>query len=732
MSGAPVQAQQQNSGVSRAPALPQRYCHFRCLQASATVKLNRMCSGGPAYSPEAEMTSNSVANPGVRWHSSGAEFVLFSAHAETVELCLFDTSDRETGRLPLTRNGDLWHRSVPGLGPGQLYGYRVYGPYDPALGHRFNPNKLLIDPYARALDRSFKLSPAHFGFAGDPGSPAALDNIDSAPFTPKCVLLPETRDPIRQLGLPLPETIIYELHVRGMTMLREDIPAPLRGTFAGLGSGPVLRHLRDLGVTAIELLPVHAVADEPRLVRAGLRNYWGYNSISFFALEPRYASGVAALEFRGLIQRFHEAGIEVILDVVFNHSGEGDEWGPTICFRGIDNASYYRLAPSDKSKYLNDAGTGNTLNLAHPVVRTMVIDSLRYWARAGVDGFRFDLASVLAKEDGAFHREAAFLRELLADPELGKLKLIAEPWDATGEGYRLGSFPPPFLEWNDKFRDGMRRFWRGDRGAIGELATRLTGSTDLFSTRGPLTSVNFITAHDGFTLQDLVSYSQRHNWANGENNADGTTENYSWNCGVEGESNDASVRALRFQQKRNLLAALLFSLGVPMLSAGDELSRTQHGNNNAYCQDNEISWLNWNLNDEAREFLSFVQRVIALRHKHAVFQRTRFYQGAAEPDGKWKDITWLTPDGHEMTSEQWRNPENEFLACAIASVDGAGRYFLALNAAAEQCAVALPGPAEKPWQLLLDTSARNGGDPLVAQRTEWAVGGRSLVLLLQN
>ena len=678
------------------------------------------------------MTSNDLANPGVRCDASGAEFALFSAHAESVELCLFDDADRETGRLTLARSGDLWHCRVPGAGPGQRYGYRVHGPYDPARGHRFNPNKLLIDPYARGLDRSFHLSPAHFGYARDPASPTELDDRDSAPFTPKSVVMPDAGTPVRQLGSPLSEMIIYELHVRGMTMLREDVPKPVRGTFAGLASEPVLRHLRDLGVTAVELLPVHALADEPRLVRAGLRNYWGYNSICFFALEPRYASGVATQEFRGFIERFHEAGIEVILDVVFNHTGEGDEWGPTISFRGIDNASYYRLAPWDKSKYLNDAGTGNTLNLAHPVVRSMVIDSLRYWARAGVDGFRFDLASVLAKEDGRFNRDAAFLRELVADREFGKLKLIAEPWDATGEGYRLGSFPPPFLEWNDKFRDGVRRFWRGDRGSIGELATRLTGSSDIFPDRGPLASVNFITAHDGFTLQDLVSYSERQNWANGENNADGTTQNYSWNCGVDGESNDAAVRALRFRQKRNLMAALLLSLGTPMLSAGDEISRTQHGNNNAYCQDNGISWLNWNLDEEGREFLAFVQRVIALRREHPLFRREHFYRGDAGPDGKWKDITWLSSDGQEMTPGQWQNSENEFLACVIAPAEGAGAYFLAFNAAEEKCAFALPGLAGKPWKLLLDTSARTGGDPITSQGTNWTVAERSLVLLHQK
>lgn len=678
------------------------------------------------------MTSNETASPGVHCDASGTDFALFSTHAANVQLCLFDNADRETGRVPLIRNGDLWHCRVSSIGPGQHYGYRVYGPYDPPRGHRFNPNKLLIDPYARALDRSFQLSPAHFGYAGDPGSPATPDDRDSAPFTPKSIVLPEVGTPVRQPGSPLPEMIIYELHVRGMTMLRDDIPEPLRGTFAGLASGPVLRHLRDLGVTAVELLPIHAIADEPGLVRAGLRNYWGYNSICFFALEPRYAAGIAALEFRGFIERFHDSGIEVILDVVFNHTGEGDEWGPTICFRGIDNASYYRLAPWDKGKYLNDAGTGNTLDLAHPAVRTMVIDSLRYWARAGVDGFRFDLASVLAKEGGGFNRDAAFLRQLVADPELGRLKLIAEPWDATGEGYRLGSFPPPFLEWNDKYRDSMRRFWRGDRGIVGELATRMTGSNDLFPDRGPLTTVNFITAHDGFTLQDLVSYSERQNWANGEHNADGTTENYSWNCGVEGETRDPFVRALRFQQKRNLLASLVLSLGVPMLSAGDELSRSQRGNNNAYCQDNEISWLNWSLDEEGKTFLSFVQRVVALRREHPLFQRDHFYRGEAGPEGEWKDIAWFSHDGQEMTSEQWRNPANEFLACVIAPAGNAGRYFLALNAGSEERAIALPGSPEKAWELLLDTSAPDGGEPTVAQCTSWRVAGRSLVLLLQK
>lgn len=679
------------------------------------------------------MTAIVLPGPGARSDASGAEFVVFSAYAETIELCLFDSADRQTARVQLTRNGDLWHCRLSGVEPGQRYGYRAHGPYDPAHGHRFNPNKLLIDPYARALDRSFQLSQAHFGYDRDPNSQTELNRVDSAPFTPKCVLLPEIKEAIQPLRLPIPETVIYELHVRGMTMLRGDIPAQLRGTFAGLTSEPVLRHLRSLGVKAIELLPVHAIADEPRLVRAGLRNYWGYNSINFFALEPRYSAGSAvATEFRDFVQRFHEIGIEVILDVVFNHTGEGDEWGPTICFRGIDNASYYRLSATDKNKYANDAGTGNTLNLAHPMVRKMVLDSLRCWARAGVDGFRFDLASVLAKDDHGFDPNAAFLRELSADSQITGVKLIAEPWDATGEGYRLGSFPPPFLEWNDKFRDCVRRFWRGDDGVVGELAMRVTGSSDVFPVRGPLASVNFITAHDGFTLHDLVSYSERHNLANGENNADGAAVNYSWNCGVEGESSDVSVRALRYRQKRNLFATLFLSLGVPMMTAGDELSHTQRGNNNAYCQDNAFAWLNWDLDRDGREFLSFVQRVIALRSQHPVFRRDRFYRGATDPGGKWKDITWLTVEGLEMTPEHWRTKENKFLACSIASGESDGRYFLALNAAAEERSVALPGPAKQPWRLLLDTSQPNGGTPVSAQRGNWIVGGRSLVVLFQE
>lgn len=664
---------------------------------------------------------------GAHMAGDGADFALFSAHGEGVELCLFDSNDRESARIPLSREGNVWSCHIPRVPPGQRYGYRVHGPYDPPAGHRFNPNKLLIDPYATILDRSFRLAPAHFGYRDDPWSRTAMDAVDSAPFTPKSVLAGDELQSGEPLRLPLAQTVIYELHVRGMTMNCDGVPAKLRGTFAGLSSVPVLRHLRELGVTAIELLPVHPVADEPRLVRAGLRNYWGYNSINFFALEPRYAAGPAWPEFQELLRVFHGAGIEVILDVVFNHSGEGDEWGPTICFRGIDNAVYYRLLTEDRSRYANHAGTGNVLNMADPAVRAMVVDSLRSFARAGVDGFRFDLAPVLGRENGAFDPEAEFFRELRACQVLDRVKLIAEPWDATAEGYRLGAFPTPFSEWNDRFRDTVRRFWRGDAGQRCDLATRLTGSSDLFANRGPLASVNFVTSHDGFTLEDVVSYSQRHNWANTENNNDGAAENYSWNGGVEGASDDPSVLALRDRQKRNLLATLLLSLGVPMLTAGDELGRTQRGNNNAYCQDNEISWIDWSPDSRREEFGRFVRRMIALRAAHPVFRRDRFYSGTASPEQSCKDITWLARDASEMGPDMWSDPGDRFLACQIAA-EGSTRYYLALNAGNEPVRAMLPQVENRGWTLLLDTSLPDGGVQGRPASGDCTVSDSSLVL----
>ena len=674
------------------------------------------------------------ASLGAAVDKDGAAFTIFSAHAEQVELCLFDQEGRhETARIKLERSGDIWQVHIDRMRAGQRYGYRVHGPYEPANGHRFNPNKLLIDPYAKALDRSFSLAPSHFAYrTDDPAADLSFDVSDSAPATPKCVLVADEPYASRPLHRPWRDTIIYEVHVRGMTMLRGDIPPRFRGTLAGLASPPVVAHLRMLGITTIELLPIHPVADEPRLVRLGLHNYWGYNPANFFALEARYAMGDPIAEFRHLVATFHDAGIEVILDVVFNHTGEGDELGPTFSFRGIDNASYYILRPNDRRAYANYAGTGNTLNIAHPYVRMMVLDSLRHWAKSGVDGFRFDLAAVLGLENGQFRPDAAFLTALGTDPELSQLKLIAEPWDATPDGYKLGAFPPPFAEWNDRFRDGVRRFWRGDRGSIPELARRLTGSADLMASRGPLAGINFAAAHDGFTLQDTVSYAEKHNWANGEENADGSNANFSWNCGFEGNSGDPAIRALRLRQKRNLVATLLFSLGVPMLAAGDELGRSQGGNNNAYCQDNETSWIHWDLGREDETFLYFVRRAVLLRATHPDFRRSRFYEGVAEGPRGLKDIVWLRPDGREMEHWDWENPMASSFGCAFGGngADGSdSRHILALNAGTETVQFALPEREGGPWKRLLDTFESDGGAEIaVASGAVWALPAHTLVL----
>ena len=509
----------------------------------------------------------------------------------------------------------------------------------------------------------------------------------------------------------------------------------LRGTLAGLASPSVVAHLRALGVTSIELLPVHPIADEPRLVRSGLRNYWGYNSINFFALEPRFAAGDACAEFRALVATMHEAGIEIILDVVFNHTGEGDELGPTFSFRGIDNASYYMLPPDNPRFYVNHSGCGNTLNLAHPFVRAMALDALRYWARAGIDGFRFDLAVTLGREEGPFRSDAAFLTALAADPDLSRLKLIVEPWDASPDGYRLGAFPPPFAEWNDRFRNAARRFWRGDPGMAPELARRLAGSSDLLGHKGPLASVNFVTSHDGFTLEDTVSYAEKHNWANGEANADGSNENYSWNCGSEGATGDPQILSLRLRQKRNLIATLLFSLGVPMLTAGDELGRSQNGNNNAYCQDNETSWVDWTLDANDEAFLRFVSRVLSLRRRHDVFRRGDFYRGSEEGPRNLKDIVWLRPDGSEMNTGDWENPQLHAFGCAFGATGGqAGtrRYLLALNAGEGAVKFILPASEGGPWQNLLDTSEPEGGTEIdVAVGGLWPLPGHTLALFAE-
>jgi isoamylase len=660
----------------------------------------------------------------------GTNFALFSAHAEKVELCLFDDDgDREVARLLLpVRSGDIWHGHVRGITAGQRYGYRVYGPYDPRKGHRFNPNKLLIDPYARVLDRMFRLDDLHFAYRlGDAEGDLSFDARDSAPVMPKCVVTSElAAQDTGKPETPWRDTVLYELHLRGFTMQRDDIPAQWRGTLTGLAARPVIAHLRELGVTAVELMPINPIGDEPHLKRLGLRNYWGYNPINFFAIEPRYAAIDAAAEFRSLVDALHQAGIELILDVVFNHTAEGDAFGPTLSLRGIDNASYYELVPDDPQRYLNYAGVGNTANVQHPVVRTLILDALRFWARLGVDGFRFDLASALARSDHLNCRpESGLIAEIATDPLLSRLKLIAEPWDASADGYRLGAFPAPWREWNDRFRDCTRRFWRGDRGQVAEFASRFAGSSDIMATRGPLASINFVTAHDGFTLRDLASYAEKHNWANGERNADGVNENHSRNWGVEGPTGDDGILALRDRNRRNLIATLLLSQGVPMILSGDELGHSQNGNNNAYCQDNEIGWIEWrDLGAKDEAFLRFVQRVIDLRRSHPDFCRAEFFSGRPGADGL-KDVVWLHTSGREMNDGDWHDPNRSAFGCTFGQRE---RFLCLFNAGAEaQSFSVLLGHA--PWRVLLDTAVADGSsDARLAPGTAYAVGAHSFVL----
>ena len=671
----------------------------------------------------------SLAPQGATADAGGTNFVLFSAHAEKVELCLFDErGEREVARLALpSRAGGLWHGYVPGAGPGQRYGYRVHGPYAPERGHRFNPHKLLIDPYARALDRSIALTEKSFGYRrGDAEADLSFDSRDNAAGMAKCVVAKarEIRAPPR-LDIPWRDTVIYELHVRGMTMRRGDLAPSLRGTLAGLASAQIAEYLRKLGITAVEIMPVTPIADEPRLVKLGLRNYWGYNPAGFFAVEPRYAAADGEAEFGALAAALHEAGIELILDAVFNHSGEGDELGPTLSLRGIDNATYYRPVPGDPRFYADDSGCGNTLNAAHSQVRALILDSLRHWARLGADGFRFDLATTLGRMNGDWRPDAPLFAEIAADPLLSKLKLIAEPWDAGPGGYRLGGFPAPWREWNDRFRDTARRYWRGDESQSGAFATGFAGSSDLMAAKGPLASINFVAAHDGFSLQDLVSYQEKHNWANGEENADGTAQNHSWNCGVEGPTADAAVTAVRCRQKRNLMAALLLSQGVPMFTAGDELGRTQVGNNNAYCQDNEISWIDWSLKAEDEAFLRFVRRTIALRRRLPEFRREKFFTGRSV--GGHKDIAWLHPEGREMHVSDWENPALKAFGCAIGKRP---RYVLMFNAGSRAAAFKVRRDEGGPWQCILDTGDAEGtGNAFLASGEAWLLAEHSLVLL---
>ncbi|MGH7041603.1 MAG: glycogen debranching protein GlgX, partial [Acetobacteraceae bacterium] len=569
-----------------------------------------------ATAPKARVHEGLPFPLGATWDGLGVNFSLFSAHADKVELCLFDDrGERELDRIELPEyTNEIFHGYLPDTRPGTLYGYRVHGPYAPAEGHRFNPNKLLLDPYAKAHVGRLRWDPACFGYTiGAADADLSFDARDSAPFMPKCrVIDPSfTWGRERRPEVPWERTIVYELHVKGYTKLHPAVPENLRGTYAGLGQKEVVDYIRSLGVTSVELLPVHTFVDGSYLLDKGLSNYWGYNTIGFFAPDPRYSSipSFVFSEFKEMVARLHDAGLEVILDVVYNHTAEGNERGPTLSFRGIDNASYYRLTAGDPRHYVNDTGTGNTFNMDHPRVLQMVTDSLRYWvSEMHIDGFRFDLGTILGREAHGFDVSSGFLDACTQDPVLSQVKLIAEPWDIGPGGYQVGGFPPGWAEWNDKFRDTVREFWKGDSGKLSDLATRLAASADAFHRRGrkPWASVNFVTAHDGFTLQDLVSYNEKHNEANGEDNRDGTDNNSSWNHGVEGPTEDAAILDLRDRQKRNLLATLLMAQGTPMLLAGDEFGRTQQGNNNAYCQDNEISWVNWDIDEFNRALIDFV------------------------------------------------------------------------------------------------------------------------------
>ena len=599
---------------------------------------------------------------GATWDGLGVNFALFSAHATRVELCLFDPlGERELERIELSEFTDeVWHGYLPDLIPGSVYGYRVYGAYEPEAGHRFNPNKLLLDPYAKGHVGALKWDPSVFGYTiGAEGDDLTFDERDSAPFVPKCQIVDPaftwTRD--RRPAIPWDRTILYEAHVKGLTKRHPLVPEALRGTFAGLGRPEIGEYIKSLGVTAVELLPIHAFLDDSHLLEKGLTNYWGYNTIGFFAPEQRYFSTGQIAEFKQMVAHLHEAGLEVILDVVYNHTAEGNERGPTLSFKGIDNASYYRLLKDTPRYYVNDTGTGNTVNLSHPRVLQMVTDSLRYWAtEMHVDGFRFDLATILGREEYGFDQGGGFLDSCRQDPILSQVKLIAEPWDCGPGGYQVGLFPPGWAEWNDRYRDAARSFWRGDEGRSPEMASRLAGSADLFSKRGrkPWASVNFVTAHDGFTLNDLVSYNDKHNEANGENNQDGNDNNLSWHCGGEGPTDDPAIVALRERQKRNMLATLLLSQGTPMILAGDEFGHSQQGNNNAYCQDNEISWLEWDATgDMGQALTAFVRRLALLRQAFPVLRRGRFLAAEWNEELQVKDVTWINAIGSEMTDEHW-------------------------------------------------------------------------------
>jgi len=697
---------------------------------------------------EAAVREGSPYPRGATWDGRGVNFALFSANATKVEVCLFDSDGAESARIALPEYRDeTWHGYVPEIGPGQVYGYRVHGPYTPEEGHRFNPSKLVMDPYARAHVGELKWDPAVFAYRlDDPARDLTFDERDSAPFVPKCVVVDPNFDWAREHRrphVPWDRTIVYETHVRGYTKLHPAVPEGERGTYRGLAHPDVVAYVKSLGVTSVELLPVHTFVNDSFLLDRGLTNYWGYNSIGFFAPDPRYAADAARTlqEFKEMVARLHDAGLEVIIDVVYNHTAEGNELGPTLSFKGIDNASYYRLVPADRRHYINDTGTGNTLNLSHPVVIQMVCDSLRYWAQEmHVDGFRFDLGTILAREPGGFDTHNGFMKAVMQDPVLAKVKLIAEPWDCGPGGYQVGAFPPGWAEWNDKFRDTVRDYWRGEAHPS-NLAPRLCGSPDVFAHRGrqPWASVNFITAHDGFTLHDLVTYNEKHNEANGEENRDGNSHNRSWNHGVEGETDDPAVNGLRERQMKNMLATLLLSQGTPMLLAGDELSRTQKGNNNAYCQDNGISWVRWDHGEREKRLAEFTRSLIVLRQKYPILRRVRWLTGNWDEELDVRDVTWIDASGEPMDDEKWGDGN---IRCFGMLLDGRApetgirrrgelaTLLIVFNSWEGVVKFRLPNAnGASGWTLCLDTNLEGKpGEAPFEVGSEYEVTGRSLLL----
>ncbi|WP_407935576.1 glycogen debranching protein GlgX [Jatrophihabitans cynanchi] len=692
---------------------------------------------------------------GATYDGSGTNFALFSEVAERVELCLFDSDNTETRVVLPEVDGFVWHGFVPGLEPGQRYGYRVHAPYEPGNGQRSNPNKLLIDPYTKAIDGIVEWDESLFGYHfGDPDS---RNDLDSAAHMPKCVVI----NPFFDWGDDRPprhsyaDSVIYEAHVKGLTQLHPELPEQLRGTYAGIAHPVIVEHLQQLGVTTIELMPVHHFVNDSFLVDKGLANYWGYNTLAFFAPDFKYSAGTSpgaqVQEFKAMVRALHRAGIEVILDVVYNHTGEGNHLGPTLSFRGIDNAAYYRLEEDSLAHYTDYTGTGNSLNVRHPHALQLIMDSLRYWVtEMHVDGFRFDLAATLAREFYDVDRLSSFFDLVQQDPIVSQVKLIAEPWDVGPGGYQVGNFPPQWTEWNGKYRDTVRDFWRGEPATIGEFAARLTGSADLYETSGrrPVASINFVTAHDGFTLLDLVSYNEKHNEANLDGNNDGESHNRSWNCGIEGPTDDPEIVALRAQQRRNFLATLFLSQGVPMLCHGDELGRTQHGNNNGYCQDNELTWVDWAHVDV--DLLAFTRRMAELRREHPAFRRRRFFDGrpvrrrrGAGAADTLPDIEWFTPDGAEMTEEDWDSGFGRAIAVylngnGIPGTDRRGRrvvddsFLLCFSAHDEPIEFTVP-PAEfaPAWEIVVDTMRPDDGAAIVEAGGTVSVGPRALVVLQQ-